>query len=257
MRDFIESIKASVIKRANAINIQKKLIPNRLNFCEALQKKDLPAIIAEIKFASPSRGRIYQGELDTVGIAGDYLSHGAAALSILTEPDYFQGAIENVRNVREAYPNAPILLKDFVLKEQQIEQGLIYGANAVLLIVAFLTPDRLKTLYEYALNLGLTPLIEIHNFAELELALTLKPKIIGINHRNLNTLEIDLEISKELIPVIPKDILVIAESGIQTKVDLNQMKQRGVHGCLIGSQFMRSHYPGQALNQLLRDKNEH
>lgn len=257
MNNFIQTIKASVCSRAHSIQIEANLIPNTLNFCDIFQSSTSPAIIAEIKFASPSRGRIYQGNLSPVTIAGDYLSHGASALSILTEPEYFQGNIESIRAVRQAYPEAHILLKDFVLSKAQIAQGLLYGANAVLLIVAFLNPTLLKSLYDYTLSLGLTPLIEVHNLAELETALTLKPKLIGINHRDLSTLTIDLGISDTLIKSIPNDVFVIAESGIETKVDLNTMRYRGVDGCLIGSRFMKEKYPGHALQQLLEDSDEH
>jgi len=256
MNNFIQTIKASVRSRADSIQIEANLIPNTLNFCDIFQSSTIPAIIAEIKFASPSRGRIYQGNLDPVTIAGDYLSHGASALSILTEPEYFQGNIESIRAVRQTYPGAHILLKDFVLSKAQIVQGLLYGANAVLLIVAFLNPKLLKSLYDYALSLGLTPLIEVHDLAELEIALALKPKLIGINHRNLSTLTIDLNVSDILIKSIPNDVFVIAESGIETKADLNKMVNRGVDGCLIGSCFMKETYPGHALQQLMEDNDE-
>ncbi|MFI4919326.1 MAG: indole-3-glycerol-phosphate synthase [Legionellales bacterium] len=257
MNNFIETIKSSVLSRARAIQIEPDLTPNTLNFCDAFLSSTTPAIIAEIKFASPSRGRIYHGALDPVAIAGDYLSHGASALSILAEPEYFQGNIETIKAVRQAYPNAHILLKDFVLSQAQIAQGLMYGANAVLLIVAFLSPQQLRALYDYALSLGLTPLIEVHDLAELETALTLNPKLIGINHRNLSTLTIDLAVSDTLIKSIPNDVLVVAESGIETKKDLSTMVTRGFDGCLIGSHFMKQEQPGQALQQLLRgDANE-
>lgn len=257
MNNFLEKIKDNVRTRAELIDIKGDLIPNTLNFCDVFQSSKPPAIIAEIKFASPSRGRIYRGNLDPVSIAGDYLAHGASALSILAEPEYFQGNIEYIRAVRQAYPDAHILLKDFVLSKAQIAQGLLYGANAVLLIVAFLNPKLLKTLYDYAISLGLTPLIEVHNLAELERALALQPKLIGINHRNLSTLTIDLDVSATLIQNIPNDVLIIAESGIETKTDLTTMKNRGVDGCLIGSCFMKETYPGQALQQLLDDNDEH
>jgi indole-3-glycerol phosphate synthase len=251
MNNFIQAIKTSVRSRADSIQVEANLRPNTLDFCDIFQPATRPAIIAEIKFASPSRGRIYPGNLDALRIAGDYLSHGASALSILTEPDYFQGNIETIRAVRKAYPTAPILLKDFVLSKAQIAQGLLYGANAVLLIVAFLNPKLLKSLYEYTLSLGLTPLIEVHDAAELKTALELKPKLVGINHRNLSTLAIDLDISERLIQSIPKGIFVIAESGIETKADLNTMVSRGVDGCLIGSSFMQEENPGLALQRLL------
>jgi indole-3-glycerol phosphate synthase len=256
MNNFIQTMKNSVRSRADSIQMEAGLIFNTLNFCDIFQSSSTPAIIAEIKFASPSAGRIYPGNLDPVTIAGDYLSHRASALSILTEPEYFQGNIESIRAVRQAYPKAHILLKDFVLSKAQIAQGLLYGANAVLLIVAFLSPKLLESLYDYSLSLGLTPLIEVHDLAELERALALKPKLIGINHRNLSTLTIDLDISDTLIQAIPDDVFVIAESGIETKADLNVMVSRGVDGCLIGSCFMKETYPGHALQKLLDDNDE-
>ena len=257
MNHFIEKIKNSVQSRADSIHLETDLRPNALNFCDAFQRSKTPAIIAEIKFASPSHGRIYHGCMDAVAIAGDYLSHGASALSILAEPEYFHGNIETIRAVRQAYPEAHILLKDFILSKAQIAQGLVYGANAVLLIVAFLNPHLLKTLYDYALSLGLTPLIEVHDLTELEIALALNPKLIGINHRDLSTLIIDLEISDALIKSIPKGIFVIAESGITTRADLNAMASRGVDGCLIGAHFMDKEFPGQALQRLLETNDEH
>ena len=252
MNNFIEHMKHSVSSRAAAITIKSNPRPNTLDFCEVFQTATTPAIIAEIKFASPSGGRIYPGTLDAVAIAGEYLSNGAAALSILTEPLHFQGSIDYLGAVRKAYPEAPLLLKDFVLSKAQITQALIYGANAVLLIVAFLSPSLLKELYDYATSLGLTALIEVHDLAELETACALNPRLIGINHRNLSNLSIDLQSSEALIKSIPKNIFVIAESGIETKADLETMIQRGFDACLIGSLFMKEQHPGQALQGFLK-----
>ncbi|OGT66686.1 MAG: indole-3-glycerol phosphate synthase [Gammaproteobacteria bacterium RIFCSPHIGHO2_12_FULL_45_9] len=224
---------------------------NTLDFCDAFNVQTIPAIIAEIKFASPSRGRIYHGALDALAIAGEYLAHGASALSILTEPEYFQGNIASIRAVRRAFPTAHILLKDFILSELQVAQALACGANAVLLIVAFLTEQRLRLLYEYALTLGLTPLIEVHDADELKKALALNPRMIGINHRNLNTLEIDLECSTSLIRMIPEGVYCVAESGIERKSHLDMMATRGFNGCLIGSSFMQHDHPGHALQHMI------
>lgn len=252
MNHFIKTMTDCVHSRIKSIPMESNLTPNKLNFYDLFQSPTTPAVIAEIKFASPSHGRIYPGTLDPVAIASEYLANGANALSIVTEPTFFQGTIETVKAVRTAFPTAHILLKDFVLSKQQIAQGLAYGANAVLLIVAFLTAQKLKSLYEYAQSLNLTPLIEVHTVTELETALALNPKLIGINHRNLNTLSIDLDVSETLIKSIPADILVIAESGIQTRTDLNTMACRNIHGCLIGCHFMKDVHPGQALKRLLR-----
>lgn len=252
MNHFIQTMTDNVYSRIKSMPIEANVTQNELNFCDLFQSATTPAVIAEIKFASPSHGRIYPGTLDPIAIASEYLANGAKALSIITEPTFFQGTIETVAAVRTAFPTTPILLKDFVLSQQQIAQGLAYGANAVLLIVAFLTVQKLKLLYEYAQSQGLTPLIEVHTAAELEIALALNPKLIGINHRNLNTLSIDLDVSAALIQSIPSDVLVIAESGIQTKADLNTMACRNIHGCLIGSHLMKDPHPGQALKRLLR-----
>ena len=256
MMTFLNKIKPSVARRAEAIGHFTDLKPNTLDFCEVFKPSATPAVIAEIKFASPSRGRIYPGSLDAVAIAGAYLASGAAALSILTEPTYFQGSIEYLRAVRDAFPNVPILLKDFVLSQAQITQSLAYGANAVLLIVAFLTEGCLRDLYNYAIALGLTPLIEVHDVDELNRALALNPKMIGINHRNLKTLEIDLDSSRSLIELIPSHIYRIAESGIDSRLQLDQMVARGFNGCLIGSHFMQNAHPGYALERMLLEHDD-
>lgn len=254
MNNFITSMKESVISRVSTIKIPPHRAPSNLNFLDAFQEN--PTIIAEIKLSSPSAGPIYPGALDVPAIANSYLSNGAAALSILTEPLYFNGSIDYIRQVREAYPDAYILQKDFILSTAQIDQGLMYGANAILLIAGFLTPDTLRKLYEYTLSCGLTPLIEIHNLEELEMTLKLNPKLLGINHRNLDTLAIDLDISRTLIQSIPQEVTVIAESGIETKQDLATMIKRGFSGCLIGSHLMQDAYPGRALKQLLGESFE-
>lgn len=251
MTSFLEIMKNKVKTRVKNIHVHPELQPNTLDFCDIFKSPTKPTIIAEIKFASPSLKRIYQGTLDPVAIAAEYLAHGASALSILTEPDYFQGNIKFIRAVRDAFPKVHILLKDFILSRKQIAQGLEHGANAVLLIVAFLTPTRLRELYDYAQTLGLTPLIEVHDARELEIALALNPQLIGINHRNLKTLEIDLESSIPLMHKMPDHVYRIAESGLENKSQLNQMATRGFHGFLIGSQFMSHTHPGQALQHML------
>lgn len=252
MSTFIDTIKKSTLLRANKIRISSELTPNTLDFCTMFNTPNKPAIIAEIKFHSPSQGRLYPGLMDPVAIAGSYLSNGAAALSILTEPDHFSGDIRYLKAIRDAYPHANLLLKDFVLAESQLDEACLYGANAVLLIVAFLNQERLQQLYHYARSLGLTPLIEVHDDDELNLALALHPTLMGINHRNLHTLDIDLNLSKTLIQSIPKKIHTIAESGIEHPSQLDEMAQRGFDGVLIGSSLMKHNNPGLALDQLLK-----
>ena len=249
---FLDVIKQRVEARIVDIHVASNVPCNALDFCEAFKPSGRPAIIAEIKFASPSRGRIYHGTLDATAIAGEYLAQGASALSILTEPEYFQGNIELIRSVREAFPEAPILLKDFILSEAQIDQGLACGANAVLLMVALLTKQRLQSLHAYALQRGLTPLVEVHSQEELDIALALNPRMIGINHRNLKTLRMDRDLSASLIRQIPETVCCIAESGIERRSQLDRLRSLGFDGFLIGSQFMQHAHPGVALQHLMQ-----
>lgn len=222
-----------------------------LDFCDIFKMNNQPVIIAEIKFSSPSLGVIYKGNHDPSAIAQSYLLNGAAALSVLTEPNYFKGNIEYIKEIRGAFPKVHILMKDFISTKTQLDRGLEYGANAVLLIVGFLAPKLLRELYDYAVGLGLTPVVEVHNLGELELALKLDPKIIGINNRSLDTLEIDLNISRELVRVVPNNIDVICESGLETKAQIQEMQGLGFDGFLIGTRLMSHENPGEALSQLL------
>ncbi len=255
MSHFLDEIKNQVVTRVNQMTVAEDEFSGKrgssLDLCTIVHQQNRPGIIAEIKFASPSRGVIYQGQFNHVQIAEQYLKNGASMLSVLTEPFYFNGNIEYIRDIRSALPEAPILLKDFVLAPIQIKQAQVFGANAVLLIVAFLDPQLLRELYDYALSLGLTPLIEVHDEYELEQALLLQPNMIGVNNRNLKTLKIDLETSRQLIKMIPNNVVAICESGIATKSDILDMTERGFDGFLIGSHMMQTNHPGEALAALL------
>lgn len=251
MTYFFEKIKGLVLERVKTIPEYYNLRPNQVDFCQIFSA-DVPyKIIAEIKFASPSLGNLYQGTANAIDIAKQYLASSAAALSVLTEPVYFKGNINYLSEIRQHFPHSFLLQKDFILSEAQINQALISGAHAILLIVAFLQPAQLRTLYDYTLQLGLTPLIEVHNEQELEIALSLKPKVIGINNRDLKTMKIDLNISRVLINKIPKNIFTLCESGIEHKNQVEEFKSLGFSGFLIGSSFMRHDRPGQALKRLL------
>ncbi len=254
---FIDKIKKSVVERVKDIPTFSSVTPNTLDFCQIFVDSQNPCIIAEVKFASPLHGQIYHGKLDSVAIAEGYLINGASALSVLAEPIYFKGDIQYIEGIKSAFPKAHLLLKDFILSEKQIIQGLMAGVNAVLLIVAFLEKKQLETLYHYAIYLGLTPIIEIHNKQELEIALSLNPKVIGINNRNLQTLEVTLDTSRFLARYIPKDVYVVCESGIKNKTQMREMQALGFHGFLIGSSLMKHKSPGEALKRiLLGDPNE-
>lgn len=253
MSNFLNKIRPLVLERVQNIkSLETNSTPAAgINFLDIFKQKE-PAIIAEIKFASPSQGNIYSGTLDHVAVAGSYLENGASALSVLAEPHYFKGNIEYIRDIRKAYPHCNILLKDFILDKRQIVQGKEYGANAILLIAAFLQPDQLKRLYHFILDLELTPLIEIHNSQELHSILSLNPKLIGINNRNLQSLKIDLDTSRNLIKDIPPSTYSICESGIDNKSQIQEMFALGFKGFLIGSSLMQTPDPGLALKTILQ-----
>lgn len=251
MSNFLNKIKETVINRINDLPELPHLRHNDLDFCKIFANPLKPAIIAEIKFASPSRGRIYHGKLSHVEIASSYLRNGAAGLSVLAEPHYFEGNIQYIQDIRNTAPKAHILLKDFILSKKQIAQGLMKGANAVLLIVAFLDKENLKTLHQYAIDLGLAPVVEVHDMQELETALSLDPKAIGVNNRNLKTLDINLDTSRLLIQHIPNNVYRICESGIENLSQIKEMHTIGFNGFLIGSSLMKHNDPGRALKAIL------
>ncbi|HIC10569.1 MAG TPA: indole-3-glycerol phosphate synthase TrpC [Campylobacterales bacterium] len=200
-------------------------------------EEDRYRIIAEIKKASPSKGVIRE-DFDPLSIAQSYERGGANALSILTEPHYFQGDIEYITQVRR-YSSLPILRKDFIVTKYQILEALVYGADFILLIAKALSRKELKELYEYALHLGLDVLVEIHDKSDLIKASFAGADIIGINHRDLETFEMDMELSRKLIPLIPNGKIIIAESGLHSHEQLEELHKIGVDGFLIGEHFMR------------------
>ena len=208
-------------------------------------------VIAEVKLASPSEGDIASGA-DPIGVAADYLANGAAALSILTEPYYFKGDIRYLEEVRAKNPNARLLMKDFIVDEYQLFQARTKGADAVLILLAMLTPELAQSLYAQALNLELTPLVEVHDEAELTLAIKLGARLIGINNRNLKTMKVSLDASERLAKLAPRQATLVSESGIKTSADLTRLSALGFRGFLIGTHFMKTGKPGQALADLLR-----
>ncbi|MCS5587931.1 MAG: indole-3-glycerol phosphate synthase TrpC [Porticoccaceae bacterium] len=219
-------------------------------FAAALAAKiaaDQPAVIAEIKKASPSKGVIRE-HFDPVAIAKSYQQGGATCLSILTDIDFFQGADEYLKTARAACA-LPVIRKDFIIDEYQLYESRALGADCVLLIVAALEPSKLKRLHEVALSVGLDVLIEVHNQAELELALDLDNQMLGINNRNLHTFEVSLENTYQLLDKIPEDRIIITESGINSRQDVLAMRNKKVNAFLVGEAFMRSDEPGQQLRE--------
>ncbi len=192
-------------------------------------------LIAEIKKASPSRG-VIAPDLDPVKLARAYADNGAAAISVLTEAKHFQGSLDNLVAIRGALDNRkiPLLRKDFIFTPYQIYESRAYGADSLLLIVAVLNDDQLQELLSLGHQLGMQCLVEVHNEAELERALSSQAKIIGINNRDLNTFEVDLATTLMLRPLIPSDRIVVSESGIRNREDVQRLHQCGVDAILVG-----------------------
>ncbi len=207
-------------------------------FKKAISRKGQINLIAEIKKASPSAGLIRE-DFNAVKIAGIYVKNKAAAISVLTEDKYFLGKFAYLAQV-SADCKVPVLMKDFIVHEYQIYEGLFYGASAVLLIVAMLPDKQLKELMKLAHSLGLDCLVEAHDEAEIERAVLAKAEIIGVNNRNLQDLKVDVNNCLELVPRIPKGIVIVAESGLKTHEDIQRVEAVGAHAVLIGETFMRS-----------------
>lgn len=194
-------------------------------------------IIAEVKKASPSKGTIRE-DFDPVAIAKEYEKGGANAVSVLTEPHFFKGDIEYLTQIRRYVP-MPLLRKDFIIDKYQLVEALVYGADFVLLIAKALSRKELKELLEYTWHLGMEALVEIHDKKDLIKAIFAGANIIGINHRNLETFEIDLSLSEKLVPLIPKGKIIVAESGIHSHEQVKNLHEIGVDAFLIGEHFMR------------------
>lgn len=212
--------------------------------------RNVPAVIAEIKRASPSAGLIRE-DFSPLKIAESYQSAGAAALSILTEVRYFQGGLDILTAVRERTP-LPVLRKDFIVDPYQIIEARRAGADAVLLIAALLDAASLKMLREEAERLGMDALVEVHSEDELGRALDAGAGLIGVNNRDLRAFTVDLNIALNLVRLMPNDITAVAESGIKTAEDLRRLYDAGYRGFLVGERLMRASDPGAALAELLR-----
>ncbi|MFZ2311967.1 MAG: indole-3-glycerol phosphate synthase TrpC [Methylobacter sp.] len=220
-------------------------------FYNALQSKALakkPAIIAEIKKASPSKGVIRE-DFNPIAIGQDYAMNGAACLSVLTDKEYFQGSEVYLQMVRERCP-LPVLRKDFMIDPYQIYEARALGADCILLIVAALGDNQMQELSDVATKLGMDVLVEVHDAEELQRALTLDTKLIGINNRNLRTFETSLQTTLDLKANVPADRLIITESGIHTHEDVQLMLDNDIYTFLVGEAFMRAESPGQKMREL-------
>jgi indole-3-glycerol phosphate synthase len=206
------------------------------------------AVIAEIKKASPSKG-VLRENFDPAAIARSYQAGGASCLSVLTDVDFFQGADEYLQQARAACA-LPVLRKDFVLDPYQVYEARALGADCILLIVAVLEDEMLMELLQLAGHLGMDALVEVHDATEMERALATPAPLIGVNNRNLRTFETSLETTIELLPAFPLDRLLVTESGIHSRDDVQLMRNNGVHAFLIGEAFMRADNPGERLAEL-------
>lgn len=221
-------------------------------FCaaiEAKKKKKEPALIAEVKKASPSKG-IIRADFDPQRIASIYEQAGATCLSVLTDQPYFKGQDEDLEAARNIV-NIPVLRKDFMLTPYQISESRALGADCILIIMAALSDDSAKELSDKAKELNLDILYEVHDQAELDRAMNLFPRMIGVNARSLKTLEVNLETSFELIRHIPQNVIRIAESGIAAHADLKDLHNAGFDAFLVGESLMRQDDIGQAVHNLL------
>jgi indole-3-glycerol phosphate synthase len=222
-----------------------------LDFRKSFEKKTNIAVIAEVKGASPSQGVIKEN-LDAVETALAYQKAGAAAISVLTEPEYFGGSLENLSRIRLQIPELPLLQKDFILDEYQIYEAFTHGADAILLMLSVLGEKRAKEFQVLAQSLGLAALVEVHTEEEMQMALRMKANLIGVNNRNLQTLKVSLEVSRQLASMIPSETVVVSESGLETREQLLELKNLGYHGFLIGTSLMRTPDPGLALGRLIQ-----
>lgn len=207
-------------------------------FHAALSRRDRTNIIAEIKRASPSKG-VIKAEVNVTNLARSYTAGGAAAISVLTEPKHFDGLIADLVTVAKNV-EIPVLRKDFIVDEYQIVEAAASGASAILLIVAALSVDELRYLHAIAIELGLDVLVEIHDGAEMQIAIEIGAAIIGVNNRDLHTLEVSLDTSRKLIVGKPNGILMVAESGITTRAEIDELRGLGYDAFLIGETLMRS-----------------
>jgi indole-3-glycerol phosphate synthase len=245
----IVEAKRAEIAAAKKLNEDFRTAPPVRDFVGALRARR-PAVIAEVKRASPSKG-VLRADFDPAAIARSYEKGGAACMSVLTDRDFFQGASEHLVAARAAC-TLPVLRKDFLIDPWQVAESRALGADCVLLIVACLEDARMRELESAALDAGMAVLVEVHDGAELERALRLKTPLIGINNRNLRTFETRLETTLDLLPRVPKDRIVVTESGILSAADVARMRGRGVEAFLVGEAFMRAADPGTALAELFR-----
>lgn len=258
--DILQTILAKkaqeVARRKNTLSISDleeifDAVEKPRGFYKAVQNRILaekPAIIAEIKKASPSQG-IIRADFNPIAIGLDYAMNGATCLSVLTDKEFFQGSEAYLQMVRERCP-LPVLRKDFIIDTYQLYEARALGADCILLIVSALEDTLMHELAATAAGLGMDVLVEVHDVDELQRALALDTRLIGINNRNLRTFETSLQMSLTLKSLIPADRIIITESGIHTRDDVQLMLDNGIYGFLVGEVFMRATSPGKKMKEL-------
>jgi indole-3-glycerol phosphate synthase len=255
--DLLETIVAAA-RRSAEIREQQTPLPRLLDrldrrprgraFEEALRASEPPRVIAECKRRSPSKG-ILRPHYDPAAHARSYAEAGAAAISVLTEPTFFDGSLEHLAQARAAV-DVPLLRKDFIVCEYQLVEAAVAGADAVLLIAGALDAEALAMLIERASGLGLASLVEVHDLVELDRASSAGATIVGVNSRNLRTLAVDLNVLDHVIAAVPTGVTTVAESGIRTAADVERLATLGYHACLVGERLMTEPDPGAALRAL-------
>jgi indole-3-glycerol phosphate synthase len=242
---------AKAVRSLAQVRAEAEAQPPARDFVGAIRGKiaaGKPAVIAEIKKASPSKG-VLREDFRPADIAADYERHGAACLSVLTDRQFFQGAPEYLQAARRAC-NLPVLRKDFMVEPYQVFEARAMGADAILLIVAALQLAEMREMEDLAAGLGMAVLVEAHDGAEVDTALKLKTPLIGINNRNLRTFDVDLNTTLGQLSRIPADRLVVTESGIRSQDDVSLMRKHEVNTFLVGEAFMRCPSPGAELARL-------
>ena len=260
MSDILEKIVAVKRQEVAAALARKPLSAMRADaesrvltrdFVGAMRAKiaaGLPAVIAEVKKASPSKG-VLRADFIPADIAQSYAEHGAACLSVLTDQQFFQGSVDYLKQAR-ASCDLPVLRKDFMVDPYQVYEARAMGADCILLIAACLDDAQMQSLEALAMSLDMAVLVEVHDGAELQRALQLKTPLLGINNRNLKTFEVSLDTTLGLLKDVPEGHLLVTESGISTVADVQRMRSAGVQAFLVGEVFMRADEPGQALAAL-------
>jgi indole-3-glycerol phosphate synthase len=248
-----EVVEAKRLRDASSTRREALAQPPARDFVGALRAKvsaGQAAVIAEIKKASPSKGVIRE-HFVPAEIASSYAQHGAACLSVLTDRQFFQGEASFLKQARAACA-LPVLRKDFMVDAYQVDEARAWGADCILLIAACLDDVQMAELEAQALALGMAVLVEVHDSDELQRALRLKTPLLGINNRNLKTFEVTLDTTLGLLAQVPADRLLVTESGILGRADVQRMRDAKVHAFLVGEAFMRAHDPGAALAELFQ-----